>query len=626
MQALRLSSLLLLAVVLAGCATTASVPTAQQQTQAQHARQLLDAGQYAKAAHAYADLASRYRSSDDYFRLRAAEAWRQADALPRAAALLDQIDRGRLQATDARRYDLLEAEIALARGDHARALQLADAPLADLPAPLQRRTLQLRADALAAAGEPWEAARARAKLGPLLGAEPRRDNGERILALLTGMGADALRQHAQTLTPADPMRRWLARALNRLGVQVARMAPALTQPVGTVLPGGSTAEGYEMPEKVALLLPMTGPPPLVLAARAVRQGFFAAYFQAGQGHRALPPVKVYDTSGTTAGTLAAFRQAVADGASQVVGPLTRDNVGAIFGQATLPVEVLALNRSRDDALPPPQAAEFALRPEAEGRQVARHMHRRGLARALVMTSSDSSAQRAARAFRAQFEGQGGQVAATVTLNPAEVNFSSAIHALGQAGGPASGIFLSMRAETARLLMPQLRLAGIRLPVFATSRIYNGEDNPVADGDLDGIEFCDAPWLFNTQSGLPPRAAMADMLDTARGGSARFFAFGMDAWSLLPYLDWLRAHPGTYLPGATGRLSVDDFGRVHRVPVWARFDHGIARPMDGNLEMGTPVLRPTPRAGTPAPATSAPAAAGSAPLPAGAASAPVGTGY
>ncbi|HET7299274.1 MAG TPA: penicillin-binding protein activator, partial [Oleiagrimonas sp.] len=355
-------------------------------------------------------------------------------------------------------------------------------------------------------------------------------------------------------------------------------------------------------------------------------------------------VKVYDTAGTADGALAAYQQAVTDGASLVVGPLTREGVSAIIALPMLSTDILALNRPDGQAMPPPRVTEFALRPEAEGIQAARHMFRRGLTQAVVMTSGDSSAQRAADAFKIQFEGLGGHVTTMLTLDPAVVNYETQIQSLQLGGQPAgaagttpapdasasanlhTGIFLSMRPEQARLLMPQLHLAAIKLPVFATSHIYAGEDNPVADGDLDGVEFCDAPWLFNAQPGLPSRAAVATLLASARGTSGRFFAFGMDAWSLAPYLDWLRMHPGSYLPGATGRLSEDGFGHVHRTLIWASFDHGLAHPLDGNLQLGAPITQPAPASSTPIPHMPSPASVAQPALPAQAGSVPAGNGY
>jgi outer membrane PBP1 activator LpoA protein len=135
-----------------------------------------------------------------------------------------------------------------------------------------------------------------------------------------------------------------------------------------------------------------------------------------------------------------------------------------------------------------------------------------------------------------------------------------------------------------------------LPVFGTSHIYGGVDDAGANHDLEGVEFCDAPWLFDAQPGLPNHADIAMQLPAARGPAARLFAFGMDAWNLVPYIDWLREHAGSYLPGASGQLTADQFGRVRRVLVWAKFEEGLARPLSGSLQMDSAPAQAPPLSG------------------------------
>jgi hypothetical protein len=96
------------------------------------------------------------------------------------------------------------------------------------------------------------------------------------------------------------------------------------------------------------------------------------------------------------------------------------------------------------------------------------------------------------------------------------------------------------------------------------------------------------------------------LPAARGATAQLFAFGMDAWNLVPYLDWLRNHPGSYLPGASGQLAGDTFGHVNRVLTWLKFQDGVARPMNGTLQMDNAPGGPAPAGSTPAPPAAPPA--------------------
>lgn len=446
----------------------------------------------------------------------------------------------------------------------------------------QAQDLAERARAQQAAGDFWGAAQTLVQMSPLLQGADRTRNDQQIPDLLASLGKDALRARYDTLADKDPLKPYARTALERLGVVLPRDLPQLDHPVGTLIGEGAAAhrEGYAMPGKIALLLPANGP--LAVPGAAVREGFFTAYFgDSSDAQR--PDVRSYDSGGTPAQAISAYQQAVSDGAQLVIGPLGRDSVATMFSQASLPVALLALNHPDNNTPPPAGSAEFGLLPEAEGAQAAAHMNDRGIKQAIVFLSTDDRAKRAATAFKAQFESLGGQVASQVVLASDDVDYSGQIKAALAGAGDGSGILLLLRAQTARLLMPQLKLASVTQPVFATSLTYAGGDNATADRDLDGVEFCDMPWLFDAQPGLPDHSTIAAQLPEARNAAARLFAFGMDAYALAPYLDWLRTHPGTYLPGATGQLAADEQARVHRVPIWASFQGGIARPVAAGMD-------------------------------------------
>jgi hypothetical protein len=600
---------LLISLVLSACVPSVVPRSPAEIAAAQNAAELANQGQFDRAAQAYQALAVQTPSRADHYKLLAAEAYREENALDRAAPLVVGIERNRLTDDEPVRLDLLRAEIALHQRDPATALRLTTQPDLSVPPNLRPRLLILRADALAGTGDLWGAARTRVQMDDVLQGADRAQNRDQALTLLTKLGVDPLKQRAAAMQPGDRMLPWINEALGRLGVTVAQTQPNLEQAVGTLVPGNgaSVREGYKMPAHVALLLPNSDG--LMAAGAAIREGFFAAYFQSSDTHAPRATVRVYDSGGNATSAIKAYNQAVADGAQMVIGPLARSEVQGVLGQPSLPVPVLALNHLDSKQLPVGTASEFALMPEDEGAQAADHMVERGLHNAYVLISGDDFAKRAAVAFKAELEAKGGQIAGSAQLPSSGVNDGDAINALnvGSAGTDA-GIFISMRTEQARLLLPQLRVARINLPVFATSHIYGGSDNASADRDLEGVEFCDAPWLFDAQTGLPSYHDLAAQLPAARGASGQLFAFGMDAWNLVPYLDWLRNHPGSYLPGASGQLAVDTFGHVKRVLIWLKFQDGVARPINGTLEMDN-------APGAPAPASSAPAPSSSSPMPA-----------
>jgi outer membrane PBP1 activator LpoA protein len=547
------------------------------------AEQLYKQGELDQAATAFLALADE--SSGDaqaHYRLRAAEAYADAGDLDAAARALGDVKRRRLHGDEPIRLDLLDAEIALKRGDAAQAQALLAVPDDSVPSNLRVRVLELRARAYVAAGDRYSAARTRAVLDHYLSNADRDQNRKEIIATLAALDIDSLKTHADALSPDDPLRPWIEQALRSKGVALARTMPRPSRQVGTMQPGEGgalEAEGYESPKHIALLLPLGAQ--LSAVSQSIRDGFLAAYFASAEAQRA--DVRIYDSGKTPADSIAAYNQAVADGADHVVGPLQRESVGELFRQS-LTARVLALNHPDTGEVPPAGSAEFGLLPDAEGAQVAEHMHERGIKRAAVIAADTDWAERATLAFRAQFEASGGTIVGEARLRDNEVNFKTPIvQATASLGdGADTGVFIAMRPQQARMLLPQLKIASVVAPVFATSHVYSGDANPGLDRDLDGVEFCDAPWLFGPVPGRPDRATISRQIASANGVGARLFAFGMDAYALLPYMDWLIAHPDAYLDGATGQLTADNFGRVHRLIGWARFSNGIARPAEGAL--------------------------------------------
>lgn len=336
------------------------------------------------------------------------------------------------------------------------------------------------------------------------------------------------------------------------------------------------------PRAIALLLPLTGA--YAEAAESVRDGVLAGYYALPAPR---PELRLYDTGGGPEGALAAYRQAQADAADLAIGPLTRETVDALAAEPALPLPLLVLNRPVSPL--PPGHASFALTPEDEAAAVADRMLRYGQRRILaVAAGGDVTAQRVLEAFAARLREGGGQVLEVVTVVPGSADFGAVLAQsfarLGAAGHDA--IFVALRAPEARLLIPQLAVAGFEpRPLLATSQILIGGGNARLDRELDGIEFTDLAWRLNPPPGLPDAERTAAALPSARGGGARLFAFGLDAMRLVAQMPALMADPEAGLDGATGRLRLDLFGNVVRTPAWAVFRGGRPQPAgEGGLRL------------------------------------------
>ncbi len=498
--------------------------------------------------------------------------------------------------------------MALSRHDTARALNLLGfSETTLLPPRLRQRALELRARAQLAAGDALNSARTRAALNRRLGGADRSQNEAQIMNTLAQLDPETLKQQGTSLLPNDALRPFVDQALHRNGQALPQAVQSPDQQVGTLVPGqnANNGEGYRAAHVVALLLPVEGQ--IKAVAQAIRDGFFAAYFS--DAHQPRPEVRVYDSGNTVADATMTYQRAVSEAPIMWSGPLApRRSLGRVRTGQLAGAGTCALNRR---AWRGAAAGQRRIRPDPGHR---RRAGGRTHARARHHARGDHRCQR--RLVRARrgcvyitpsSRKPHGVILGETRLHEGDVNYSSVIRqALGTlptsaattplpgAATPSvdmsaahdTGIFISMRPQQARLLLPQIKLAGYSsTPVFATSHVFAGNVNPGMDRDLDGAGIHDAPWLFDAVLGLPTRHSdIANSLDSARGAGARLFAMGLDAYALVPYLDWLAQHASSYLPGATGQLTTDGLGRVQRVLIWARFADGVAQPVNGSLQM------------------------------------------
>ena len=570
---LRHAPLLLALAVSTGCASVSVSP--QSTGELQSAQRLADEGRHREAARVFAATAAGARgAARDRAWLDAAEQYLLAGDDGAARQSWEQSNRRRLDGADLLRHDLLDAGFQADAGRHEDVLDLLDQRRDSVPARLAPRWHGLRAAALEALGRGFDAAGEQAWLLAMLPRDQRAEAVRRIEALLRAEPDAALAAKAAALPVGHPLYLYAGRALTQRGLPLPRPYDRGASAPGLDTLPPAEADGYRPPERLAVLLPLSGP--LAAAGQSVRDGLMAAYYAET---RRRPQVRFYDTAGSD-GVARALMQARTDGAQMLVGPLTRDEVNALFTTADLDLPTIALNRGI--VPPPPGSTAFAMAPEEEGAAAADRLVDRGFKRVLVVTQADENARRALGAFRERLLARGGEVISEVTVSEANPDYVPALQqALG--GTRPEALFLGLKAAQARLLSSQMDTAGlVGVPRVATSLILSGA-NLRMDVELDGIEYPELPWLLGLRMGLPDPDTIGNTLPSAQGGGARLFGFGMDAWKLAAYLDHLSADPGAQLRGATGELQVDALGGVQRRPAWAVFSGGRPRPaLDGAL--------------------------------------------
>ena len=137
------------------------------------------------------------------------------------------------------------------------------------------------------------------------------------------------------------------------------------------------------------------------------------------------------------------------------------------------------------------------------------------------------------------------------------------------------IFLNAYDAVARSLIPQLKYfrAGA-IPVYATPHIYGGLPAPEQDQDLNGIIFCDIPWLFeSTYQGPLSLKALQSTWQQFPNNYLRLMAMGIDSYNVIAHLDKLDT---IQYFGATGHLLLTRGNRIKRNLVCAQFTDGIPK--------------------------------------------------
>jgi len=354
--------------------------------------------------------------------------------------------------------------------------------------------------------------------------------------------------------------------------------------------------GLDYPTQIGLILPLSGRQqgPGV----AVRDGFMAALLQQEQSKR--PVVNVYDSA--EMGATTAYRRAIADGAQFVVGPLTKDDVTALATSGETSVLTLALNQTGEEVTQPSLMFQFALDPEDEARQVAQRVAADGRMRGLLLLPNNEWGRRVFKAFDTELKTLGGAIAGMRFYDPEARDYSTPITQLllidesrqranslsatigthlefePRRRGDASFVFVGAQPVQGRSLRPALRFhLTDDLPVYATSDIF--EPDAEANSDLEGVIFPDMPWVISPDAvSTELRTALSRHWPVRARGRGRLYAFGFDAYRLVPLLKAGRFGNEHSVPGMTGLLSVDSKGRVRRELDWAQVAGGKPNPL------------------------------------------------
>jgi len=314
-------------------------------------------------------------------------------------------------------------------------------------------------------------------------------------------------------------------------------------------------------------------------------------------------LKIYDTSTQPLNQILA--QAQQDGVSLVVGPLLKNNVDELLKSNTS-LNVLALNQ--------PEAVKnqvnicyFALSPEDEARDAARHIHDQGKQSPLLLVPRNALGDRVTQAFADEWHKLGG---GTVL----QQKFGSLSELRGGVNG-GSGIALSGTPVVSAQSQPQgVTIGGLTIPpaptdaqitgsgkvdaayilatpdeiafikpmiamrngsqsgslLYASSRSAQGTAGPDFRLEMEGLQYSEIPMLAGSNPALMQQALSAVNNDYSL---ARLYAMGVDAWALANHFAQMRGMPGFELNGNTGDLSANPDCVINRKLSWLKYQQG-----------------------------------------------------
>jgi len=217
--------------------------------------------------------------------------------------------------------------------------------------------------------------------------------------------------------------------------------------------------------------------------------------------------------------------------------------------------------------------------------VARRVAADGRLNGVTIVPGSEWGNRVAAAFADELSHLGGTVLDSQRYETSQVDFSDIIKRVLQVhavkGEPsthrtdAAFVFVAAGSPSvARQILPQLKFhyAG-DVPAYSMSDSF--EPDPAANSDLDGMLFPDMPWMVAND---PVTAQIRDAVRAAWPARTarrdRLYAFGFDAYRLVPALRSKSPGEAREIAGVTGKLRVDDHNRIRRDLEWSQIKNGV----------------------------------------------------
>ena len=539
------------------------------------------------------------------YRSQAISVYIQANEIDRAKQQLAFFkDKSDPTATDLAQLQIVTAKIALAEKNSTQANQIIS-EIKPVSREQQIQFYELKADYDYLIGNYMFAIDRRVQLSNyIVDAEAKNKNNKKIWAALSGMPTIQL-NNQQTNKPTIEGWLDLAKVMRNAQQNISQLEDTLldwatrypTHPVDdTFLHELIANYQSDTPgaKHIAVFLPMQGNTSAVAAT--IKNGLLSAYYQDSTSAEK-PTINFYDTSNDELTFTQLYQQAIDDGATNVIGPIDKIVINRLTQERELDIPVLSLNYSENTLNHTDNLYQFGLAPEDEARQVAELAIAQEKFRAAVFYADSEWGNRLNQAFTQHYEYLGGKVLthkdyatntndyrrpirqllnldqSSIRIRKVENTISRNTQSTPYRRQDIDMIFLAATHHSARSIMPAFKFhhAG-DIPVYSTSHVYSGKVDRELNRDLNGIIFCDLPWVLQNNS---PLAKTFSQNWPHQENYTRLFAFGIDAYHLIYNIDYLENNDYASYDGQTGNMQLDDYNRIIRKSLWATFKNGRA---------------------------------------------------
>lgn len=347
-------------------------------------------------------------------------------------------------------------------------------------------------------------------------------------------------------------------------------------------------EAFILPQPVnniALLLPLTGA--YGESGQAIRNGFLAAYYTDKQRGDILPTVNVVDTAGGNVSSL--YEHAINQGATFIIGPLLSQHLEKLndFKVPTVSLNWLPDNRTYKNLY------QFGLSAIDEVTQIVQQMDKKGYKNVLIIVPRNKWGVHLQQVFMNQWQALDKNVIGTLEFTTAKelnndistllnIKHSNSnawrlrratrekIRFLPRRRQDFDAIFLAATPNMARQIVPLLRFYYVQsTPIYATASVYAGKSFSSRDRDINGVIFCDMPWMLLPKDQLPDMLSpINEQVERLWPKNAarypRFYALGIDAYLIFKNFNTLGISSQQTIQGATGLLYLTNDQHIRRL--------------------------------------------------------------